>query len=93
MMIRAREMTSNRIAYIYTVLQLDNNCRIYAEDMLFTTDLKRHRRNRMNALSYIEWLADFTDVFRREAVIVPVEATVPEIFGSAKRIDLSVINS
>jgi len=34
--------------------------------------------------SYIERFADFTDVFRRETVIIPVEPTVPEILGSTQ---------
>ena len=33
---------------------------------------------------HIKWLADFANVFGCEAVVVPVEPTVPEIFGSTE---------
>jgi len=44
----------------------------------------------IGVLSYIKWLADFTDVFRRQTMVVPVEPTVPEILGSTKYTQTSV---
>jgi len=64
-------------------MQLPNNanmpniCYIYKRTTIA-------RKSREEIRSYIKRFANFTNVFRREAVVVPVEPTMPEILRSTK---------